>query len=111
MMAERQLASPSLDDITSAISDRSPAVRETALVMRALVLETLPGVNEVLDTHDGMIGYGAHQFGASGWGDVAIAAFTSWVDLGFIVGAALPDPAGLLEGSGKSTRHVKLRSV
>jgi len=28
---------------------------------------------------------------------------------GFFHGAALADPAGLLEGSGKSMRHVKLR--
>jgi hypothetical protein len=31
------------------------------------------------------------------------------VNIGFYQGAALPDPAGLLEGSGKRMRHVKLR--
>ena len=31
------------------------------------------------------------------------------VNLGFYHGAALPDPAGLLEGTGKSLRHVKIR--
>jgi hypothetical protein len=29
----------------------------------------------------------------------------------FLRGAALPDPDGLLEGTGKSVRHVKVRSV
>jgi hypothetical protein len=29
----------------------------------------------------------------------------------FLRGAALPDPEGLLEGTGKSVRHVKMRTV
>ena len=41
------------------------------------------------------------------WGYVN--AFTSHVNVGFFYGAELPDPAGLLEGSGKRMRHVKLR--
>jgi hypothetical protein len=38
-----------------------------------------------------------------------VNAFRSHVNVGFFFGAALPDPAGLLEGSGKRMRHVKLR--
>lgn len=32
------------------------------------------------------------------------------VTIGFARGATLPDPAGLLEGTGKVHRHVKIRS-
>jgi hypothetical protein len=35
--------------------------------------------------------------------------FTSHVNVGFFYGAALEDPAGLLEGSGKRMRHVKVK--
>src|SRR5215469_12094087 len=45
-------------------------------------------------------------------GDAAFAytnAFTAHVNVGFFQGAALPDPAGLLQGDGKYMRHVKLR--
>jgi hypothetical protein len=45
-------------------------------------------------------------------GDVPFAyvnVFTAHVNVGFFQGAALPDPARLLEGSGKFMRHVKLR--
>ena len=45
-------------------------------------------------------------------GDAAFAytnAFTEHVNVGFFQGAALADPAGLLEGDGKYMRHVKLR--
>jgi hypothetical protein len=38
-----------------------------------------------------------------------VAAFTSHVNVGFFQGATLPDPAGLLQGSGRFMRHVKLR--
>ncbi|MFG6490332.1 DUF1801 domain-containing protein [Roseateles sp. BYS78W] len=45
-------------------------------------------------------------------GDAAfgyVNAFTSHVNVGFFKGAELADPTGLLEGTGKSMRHVKLR--
>jgi Domain of unknown function (DU1801) len=35
--------------------------------------------------------------------------FTSHVNVGFFHGAAVPDPARLLQGTGKFMRHVKLR--
>lgn len=38
-----------------------------------------------------------------------VNVFASHVNVGFFRGAALPDPAGLLEGTGKFMRHVKLR--
>jgi len=38
-----------------------------------------------------------------------VAVFTSHVNVGFFQGAALPDPARLLQGSGKFMRHVKLK--
>lgn len=37
-----------------------------------------------------------------------VDAFRSHVNIGFFQGALLDDPAGLLEGSGKRMRHVKL---
>ncbi len=45
-------------------------------------------------------------------GDVAfgyVNAFSVHVNVGFFYGAALDDPAGLLEGTGKRMRHVKVR--
>ena len=45
-------------------------------------------------------------------GDAAfgyVNVFTSHVNVGFFQGVSLPDPARLLQGSGKFMRHVKLR--
>ena len=38
-----------------------------------------------------------------------VNVFASHVNVGFFHGAALPDPASMLQGSGKFMRHVKLR--
>jgi hypothetical protein len=38
-----------------------------------------------------------------------VNVFTSHVNVGFFHGASLPDPARLLQGTGKHMRHVKLR--
>jgi hypothetical protein len=42
---------------------------------------------------------------------VYVAPQSKHVNLGFYHGVELADPAGLLEGSGKRLRHIKLRSV
>jgi len=45
-------------------------------------------------------------------GDAAfgyVNAFTSHVNVGFFLGAEIDDPSGLLVGTGKFMRHVKLR--
>ncbi len=44
-------------------------------------------------------------------GSVAIAGFADHVNVNFGKGAHLDDPTGLLEGTGKSVRHVKVRTV
>lgn len=61
-----------------------------------------PDVRELL--HDG------HPTACVGEAAFAyVNAFTAHVNVGFFCGAALPDPAGLLEGGGRFMRHVKLR--
>lgn len=45
-------------------------------------------------------------------GDAAfgyVNVFRAHVNVGFFLGVALPDPAGLLQGEGKRMRHVKVR--
>jgi Uncharacterized conserved protein len=39
-----------------------------------------------------------------------VNVFTSHTNVGFFHGASLPDPLGLLEGTGKRMRHIKLRA-
>ena len=79
-------------------SELGPIAQEWVHVMR----ERGGDVRELM--HDG--------FPVACVGDAPFAyvdAFTAHVNVGFFHGASLPDPAGLLEGSGKYMRHVKLR--
>ena len=46
---------------------------------------------------------------SGGYAFAYVDVFTSHVNVGFFQGAALPDPARLLQGTGRSMRHVKLR--
>ncbi len=59
-------------------------------------------VNEVL--HDGMPTACVEDAGFA-----YVNAFTAHVNVGFFYGTSLEDPAGLLEGTGRNGRHVKLR--
>ena len=40
-----------------------------------------------------------------------MAATKAYVSLGFFKGAALADPEGFLEGTGKKLRHVNVRNL
>jgi len=94
-------------------------------------VERDPAINSWLNEHTGDLGAIAHQWfevmrkcgdevrevfhdgcpvaclGDAPFGYVNV--FTSHVNIGFFHGSSLPDPARLLEGNGKSMRHVKLR--
>jgi hypothetical protein len=102
---------PSDDQVRAAVPDRTEAVRETYIALHQVVVETLPEVTRALDTVDAQIGYGAHQYGYNGWGLAAITPYSKWVTLTLLAGSRLADPAGLLEGSSASMRHVKVRST
>jgi len=41
----------------------------------------------------------------------AVAPHKQWVNLQLHAGANLPDPSNLLEGTGKSMRHVKIKHL
>lgn len=78
--------------------------------VRALILELHPDACEVVRLGEKAASYG--------WGPrkmidgyAYIMPFRSWVNLGFFQGTSLMDPQGLLEGTGKKLRHIKLRTV
>ncbi|NLG09080.1 MAG: DUF1801 domain-containing protein [Deinococcales bacterium] len=105
------LESPTDAQLLEVLADRSEAMRDLYLQLHHLVLGTLPDVNASVDLVDGMTGYGVRQYGYGGWGMAALSAHAKWVRLVFMRATELDDPTGVLEGSGKSLRHVKVRSA
>ncbi|HEX4508551.1 MAG TPA: DUF1801 domain-containing protein [Burkholderiaceae bacterium] len=107
------------------------SLRKTSLFLFPAALRRDPAVEQWLQRHPAPLGAWARQWFEvmRGCGDdvrellhdgqptacvgaaafAYVDAFTRHVNVGFFRGAALEDPARLLEGSGKSMRHVKLR--
>jgi hypothetical protein len=90
------------------IATAAPDVRELATRTRALVRSVLP--EDVLETVDGNdIGYGW----TSGYRGLicVISLYARWVNLGVADGSTLPDPHGLLQGTGKRHRYVRITQL
>ncbi len=74
--------------------------------------ERIPGAVEmVYDTYNGLvIGFGPTERASQGI--VSLTIFPRWVTLCFIQnGPDIPDPGGLLKGTGNVVRHVRLQSA
>ncbi len=83
------------------------AVRAILAELRRVVRDTLPNATEIF--YHGALGYGAT---ASGFDRILyVMPQNGYANLGFFFGTDVPDPSGLLEGTGKRMRHIKIRSV
>lgn len=87
-----------------------PAQQACMQRLRALILKVHPDACEVVRLGDRAATYGVGPKKMSE-GYAYIMPHTAWVNLGFYKGADLPDPAGVLEGTGAKLRHVKIRSL
>lgn len=96
------------DALADFLSAYPPEIRSLARAARALVLATRPGAHEKVWPGWKTIGFG----NGPGMKDcvVGIGPAKAHVSLVFYAGRELADPAGLLEGSGKAGRHLKVRS-
>jgi hypothetical protein len=93
-----------------ALSGSSGQVKEIAERLRELIVEIYPDVVEVPWPKQKIIGYGVGPKKMSEH-FCYIGAYRDHVNLGFYYGADLPDPKGLLEGTGKKLRHIKVKNV
>jgi hypothetical protein len=86
------------------------ALRPIARRLREIVIDIHPEAVEVVRLGDKAATYGLGPKKMSE-GYVYILPYKSWVNLGFYQGALLDDPDGLLEGTGKKLRHIKMRRI
>ena len=82
-----------------------PRARKLAEAARRRIVAVVPHATERLRAGWGLIGYNAPAYFAF------IVPGPDHVRIGFEWGVELPDPSGLLEGSGKQVRYVTVRSV
>ena len=86
----------------------TPEIAAEAVASLERLRPHVPGAVEmVYDNYNALvIGFGATERASEAV--ISIAVMPRWVDLCFLVGADLPDPHGLLRGSGNVARHVVL---
>lgn len=91
-----------------AIAQGNPQLQELARRLRALIAAIYPQAVEVPWPKQQITGYGigprkmTEHF-------CYIGVHKAHVNLGFYYGVELPDPAGLLEGTGQTMRHIKIK--
>lgn len=96
-----------IDDVLDGVDE---PIRAITLRLRDLVIEVDPETWESPRPGDRALSYGiGPKKMVEGY--AYIMPQRGYVNLGFYQGAMLPDPAGLLEGTGAKLRHVKVRSL
>ena len=96
-------------EISTFLNGYEPAVRIIVQALRELMANIAPDAIEQMDIPAKMLAYSF----ARTYKDMVgvIMPLQDTVNLGFPRGASLPDPDGLLAGTGKRARHVKLHAV
>lgn len=84
-----------------------PKIEQIARSLRTLILSVDPDAVEVVRLGDNAASFGLGPKKMSE-AYAYIMPKAGYVNLGFYNGAALADPAGLIEGTGKRLRHVKV---
>ena len=86
------------------VRDGSPELRNVVRGLRSFVKKCVPGTNETVNA------WGIPTFGRKDpFCFFMVGKYH--VTLGFHSGTSLNDPEGLLEGTGRNIRHVKLRTL
>lgn len=95
------------------LEPHSRAVRDVFAALRALVREVMPDAVEQLDLPDRLLAFGYGPPGAVRLRGLAVALIPhgAHVNVQLADGADLPDPTGIVEGTGKRIRHVKCRTL
>jgi hypothetical protein len=94
--------------LDSFLKKYDPKIVATAKRALAKMRERLPGAVEIVyDNYNALvIGFGPNE--KASLAIFSIALYPRWVNLFFLQGARLPDPARRLQGSGKVVRSVRL---
>ena len=91
------------------LATQRPEVGGAGRAIEALIREVLPEAVVHFDAGDGLLAFGTTM----AMRDLlfALIPHANWLNLQLADGAVLDDPDGIVEGTGKRIRHVKLRSA
>jgi len=96
--------------LTRAIARYPPGIRALAQALLGALRARLPGATElVYDNYALTIAFSPTD--RPSHAVVGITLYPRWINLGFMEGAMLDDPDGVLAGSGSQFRHVRLAAA
>ena len=90
------------------LASHTPDVQAAARALEARIRAELPDVVVQYDPGNGLLAFGRSM----NMRDLlfALIPHAGWVNLQLADGALLPNPDGLIEGTGKRIRHIKVRT-
>jgi hypothetical protein len=96
-------------DVDRLLAEHTAELQAIERALRSTIRGEAPDLVEQVDFGNKLIAFGrSMQMRGLLF---AIIAHQTWVNLQLADGADLPDPDGVIEGTGKRIRHVKIRSV
>lgn len=96
-------------DVDRLLAGHSPELQAIERALRVTIRREFPDAAEQVDFGNKLIAFGRSMKMRGLL--FAIIAHQSWVNLQLADGVDMPDPAGIIEGTGKRIRHIKVRSV
>lgn len=89
----------------------NPEIASLARLAMAKIKERVPGARILIyDNYNALvIGFGPTDKATDAI--LSLAVYPRWINLFFLQGARLPDPAKLLKGNGVKVRHLVLRTL
>jgi hypothetical protein len=106
------MAKQDTGELTGFLEAFEPEIRKIAFELRDFVWDLYPDSNELIYDGPAALAFGWTKSGRTGDVFCSIAIYNNaGVLFGFLKGAALSDPLGLLEGDGKQYRYIRVSDV
>jgi hypothetical protein len=109
--SKQQPVTASQDAEIAFMSRFSPEIASLAAAVRAEMRKRYPAALELVYDNYNALAIGFSPSERASEGIFSIALYPRWVSLFFLQGAGLPDPDGILQGSGSVAKHIVLPSV
>jgi hypothetical protein len=106
MAKKKKTAAPAPEELLELLAARRPLMAPIVLALREMVVRQAPDAIEKPYSVYAVVDL--FTFGRPSDAFIHIVAYEKHVNLGFNQGALLPDPHGLIKGTGKSIRHIRI---
>ena len=106
MAKKKKTAAPPPEELLELLAARRPLMAPIVLALREMVVREAPDAIEKPYSVYAVVDL--FTFGRASDAFIHIVAYEKHVNLGFNQGARLPDPHGLIKGTGKLIRHIRI---